>query len=179
MHAIEVLREDHARIEKLLNELTAAGGATRIELAEHLERDLIVHLAAEDNVFLPQVREAVEDSKRTTEEFFEVDPDVLTEASRLVAQSYENNAWVRDLLQRLEPVPGQQEIEDLRNAVGLHVELEEDLFQKAQGVLEGEDFERIGDLIEHCKWQVRGLAQARLASSSSFKPPLVAVKSPE
>jgi thioredoxin-like negative regulator of GroEL len=73
-------------------------------------------------------------------------------------------------LRRQPPEPAQQDIEDLRKAVDRHVELEENLFPRAQEVLEEEDFERIGDLIEHCKWQVRGLAQARLASSASFRP---------
>ena len=50
------------------------------------------------------------------------------------------------------------------------VEVEESIYPQAEKVLEGEDFERIGDLIEHCKWQVRGLAQAKLASSSGYRP---------
>jgi hypothetical protein len=61
---------------------------------------------------------------------------------------------------------------ELRRAVTLQTESEEELFPKAAKVLEEEDFERIGDLVEHCKWQVRGLAQAKLASSSSFRPTL-------
>jgi hypothetical protein len=84
----------------------------------------------------------------------------------LVAESYEQNGRIRDLLRR----PLQEEIDGVERAVKLHIELEEELFPKARQVLEDEDFERIGDLIEHCKWQVRGLAQARLASSSSFLP---------
>jgi hypothetical protein len=78
-------------------------------------------------------------------------------------------------LRRRQQEPANQDIEDLRKAVARHIELEESLFPRAQEVLEEEDFERIGDLIEHCKWQVRGLAQARLASSSSFRPSPVEV----
>lgn len=169
MHAIKVLREDHARIETLLNGL-ADQAATPTKPAERLERELVVHILAEDNVFLPYVQEAVEDGNPMTEELFGADPGVLVVATGLVAQSYETNVWIQDLLRGLPPVPTRREIEDLREAVELHIELGEDLFQKAQVVLEEEDFERIGDLIEHCKWQVRGLAQARLASSSSFEP---------
>lgn len=166
MHAIKVLEEDHARIEATINELARAPSAARTKLSERLAEELVVHTIAEDNVFLPQVEEAVEDSKRVTQEFF--DGDVLAEASELVARIYEHNERIRELLQRL-PLTSEEEIDGLREAVRLHIEEEEELFPKAREVLEDEDFERIGDLIEHCKWQVRGLAQARLASSSSFR----------
>jgi hemerythrin superfamily protein len=173
VHAIKVLREDHARIKKLFDEL--AGGGPVAELSKRLRKELVVHTLAEDNVFLVHVEEAIEDSRRTTGEFFDGDPEVLAEASEQVAHCFENNAWIQELLRRQPPEPAHQEIENLRKAVGRHIELEESLFPRAQEVLEDEDFERIGDLIEHCKWQVRGLAQARLASSSSFRPSPVEV----
>lgn len=173
MHAIKVLREDHARIETLLEEL--AGGDQVAETSERVKKELVVHILAEDNVFLPQVEDAIEDSRQATGEFFGGDPEVLAEASGLLASSLENNAWVQELLRRLPSEPAQKDIEDLQKAVEMHVELEEGLFPRAQEVLEEEDFERIGDLIEHCKWQVSGLAQAKLASSSSFRPSPVEV----
>ncbi len=173
MHAIKVLREDHARIEALLDEL--AGGDQVTEISERLKKELVVHILAEDNVFLPQVEDAIEDSRQATGEFFEGDPEALAKASELVANSFENNAWVQELLRRQPPEPAQEDIEALKKSVARHVELEEDLFPRVQEVLEDEDFERIGDLIEHCKRQVRGLAQARLASSSSFRPSPVEV----
>jgi hemerythrin superfamily protein len=173
MHAIEVLKEDHARIETLFDEL--AGGGPAAELSERLSKELVVHTLAEDNIFLVHVGEAIEDSRRTTGEFFDGDPEVLAEASGQVALCFENNAQIQELLRRWPPEPANQDIEDLRKAVARHIELEESLFPRAQEVLEEEDFERIGDLIEHCKWQVRGLAQARLASSSSFRPSPVEV----
>ncbi|HYQ83760.1 MAG TPA: hypothetical protein VEP28_07120 [Rubrobacter sp.] len=112
MHAIKVLREDHARIETLLNEL-ADQAATPTKPAERLERELVVHILAEDNVFLPYVQEAVEDGNPMTEELFGADPGVLVVATELVAQSYETNAWIQDLLRGLPPVPTRREIEDL------------------------------------------------------------------
>jgi hypothetical protein len=166
LHAIKVLEEDHARLEALLYELVDADEAARTRLSERFARELVVHAIAEDNVFLPQVEDAIEDSKRMTEEFF--DGVILTEASGLVAEAYEQNRRIRELLQR--PVVSEGEMDALRKAMQRHIELQEELFPKAREVLEEEDFERIGDLIEHCKWQVRGLAQARLASSSSFRP---------
>lgn len=168
VHAIKVLEEDHARLEGLLYELADAGEAARTRLSERFAKEMVVHTIAEDHVFLPQVEEAIEDSKRMTEEFF--DGAILAEASGLVAETYEHNGRIRELLQRPRPVASEGEMDGLRKAMQRHIELEAALFPKAREVLEEEDFERLGDLIEHCKWQVRGLEQASLASSSSFRP---------
>lgn len=172
MHAIRVLKEDHERIKALLEELDEAG-ETGTRLFERLERELVVHTVAEDNVFLPQVEEAIEDSRRTTTAFFESDAEELREADGLISASYEGHLRLSGLLEKakeLEPGEWEAFIDELRETVEAQVEREEALFPKAEKVLEEEDFERIGDLIEHCKGQVRGLAQARLSSSSSFEP---------
>lgn len=163
MHAIAVLREDHDRISTLLNRL-AADDPQHYEL---IERELTVHILAEDNIFLPQVEEAIEDSRRTTGEFFDGEVEVLDGAAEAIAEAYENHRRTRSLLDRTGPGDG---IDDLKALLRRQIELEESLFPAAEQVLEDEDFERIGDLIEHCKWQVRGLAQAKLASSSGFMP---------
>lgn len=180
MHAIKVLREDHARIEILLKKLAEAGEddtRARDSLFGRLEKELVVHTLAEENIFLPHVEDAIEDSKKATTEFFNESADVLREATELIAQSYKNHQEIKALLQDTKGAEmGDRDVKDrsdeLQRAVVLQFEKEEDLFPKAEKVLEEEDFERIGDLIEHCKWQVRGLAQAKLASSSNFQPSL-------
>src|SRR3712207_7478898 len=55
----------------------------------------------------------------------------------------------------------------LRALVERQIEVEEFLYPEAEKVLEEEDFERIGDLIEHCKWQVRGLDRKSTRLNSS------------
>lgn len=165
MHAIRVLREDHERITALLGRL-AREDANDPRLFDLLEKELTVHVLAEDNVFLPQVEEAIEDSRRTTQEFFDGDAEALAGAAESIAEAYENHREIRSLLKE-RPRGG---IGDLKALVERQVEIEESIYPKAEKVLEGEDFERIGDLIEHCKWQVRGLAQAKLASSSGYRP---------
>ena len=167
MHAIKVLREDHERISTLLDRL-AGGAANDPRLFDLLEREVRVHTLAEDNVFLPQVEEAIEDSRRTTEAFFGAGADDLTGAMGALADSYENHREIRSLL--ASAGPRGRTVGDLKRLMERHVEVEESLYPEAEKVLEGEDFERIGDLIEHCKWQIRGLDQAKLASSSSFRP---------
>ena len=165
MHAIKVLREDHDRISSLLDKLSGNGGDRR--LFGFLEKELTVHVLVEDNVFLPQVEEAIEDSRKTTEEFFANEADALAGATEAIVEAYQNHREIRSLLAKTRP---KDEFGELKRLVQRHIEIEEFIYPEAEKVLEGEDFERIGDLIEHCKWQVRGLAQAKLASSSSFRP---------
>jgi hemerythrin superfamily protein len=67
VHAIKVLREDHARIEALFEELSEVGEddrRTRDRLFERVEKELIVHTLAEENIFLPQVEDASRTVKR-------------------------------------------------------------------------------------------------------------------
>ncbi|CAA9441379.1 MAG: hypothetical protein AVDCRST_MAG03-4005 [uncultured Rubrobacteraceae bacterium] len=163
MHAVRVLKEDHDRIAALVERLA---GENDPRLFDLLERELTVHVLAEDNVFLPQVEEAIEDSRRTTQEFFAGETDTLAGAAESIAEARENHREILSLLAEKRRVG----IGDLKALVERQVEIEESLYPRAEKVLEGEDFERIGDLIEHCKWQVRGLTQAKLASSSSLRP---------
>ncbi len=180
MHAIRVLREDHARISALFGALEATDPdavQVRNRLFERLEKELTVHVVATDNIFLPQIEEAIEDSKRATSEFFEESADVLAEASDLIADSHERHRRITALLEGIDRLgPSDERWEEkcrkLRGSVALQFEVAEKMFPKAEVVLEEEDFERIGDLIEHCKGQARGLAQAKLASSSSQFQPL-------
>ena len=164
MHALKVLREDHDRIEGLLEGLSRNGGGAKDHLFERLEGELSVHVIAEDNVFLPQVEDAVEDGRRTSGEFFG-DDGTFGRVVETVAAARENHREILALLGH-----GPDRIEELGRLVRRQVEIEESLYPEAEKVLEAEDFERIGDLVEHCKWQVRGMAQARLASSSAFRP---------
>jgi hypothetical protein len=163
VHAITVLREDHERIQSLLGGFSGNGNDPRP--FEKLKKELTVHVLAEDNIFLPQVEDAIEDSRKTTEEF--LDAGVLAGAREIVGAAYENHDEIRALLARGRAPDA---VDELARLVGRQVELEESLYPEAEKVLEDEDFERIGDLIEHCKWQVGGLAQASLASSSNFRP---------
>ena len=169
MHAIEVLREDHKRIETLLDEFEGAGSGAGQRLLERLKRELTVHTLAEDNIFLPQVADAVEDSRDSGDG--SLDEEASDKAVELISASHENHRELRDLV---ETIHGQEvgvaRLREIGSLVSLQIETEEQLFPLAEAVLEVEDFERIGDLIEHCKWQIRGLAQSRLASSSSFRP---------
>lgn len=176
MHAITVLEEDHVRIETLLEALAnATDPQASAAFFGRLEKELVVHTLAEESIFLPHVEDAIEDVKRTTNTVSGDSVEDLDEASELLATSYGAHQRVRDLLELMNGLEAtddgwkRKELE-LRLVVRSQIGREEELFPKARAVLEEEDFARIGDLLEHCKWQVRGLTQAKLASSASFRP---------
>lgn len=176
MHAITVLEEDHARVETLLEELAGTDDLrTRAALFGRLEQELVVHTLAEENIFLPHVQDAIEDVGGTLDSLNGERYEDLDEASGLIATSYGAYRRVRDLIESMKRLDvtddrWERKERELRLVVRSQIGREEELFPKVRTVLEEEDFERIGDLLEHCKWQVRGLGQAQLASSSSFQP---------
>ena len=51
------------------------GEGVKEALFGRLERELIVHTLAEENIFLPHVEDAIEDSKQATAEFFDENAD--------------------------------------------------------------------------------------------------------
>jgi hypothetical protein len=136
VHAIRVLEEDHDRIENLLERLAETNGSQdRARLSERLENELLVHTLAEDNIFLPHVEEAIEDSEKTTAEFFGANTDALLEAAALVAAAYEDQQKVRELLEDLDRPEviddGCKDIlDELREAVSCQIELERELFPR-------------------------------------------------
>jgi hypothetical protein len=176
VHAITVLEEDHTRIETLLEELAnTADPQASTALFGRLEKELLVHTLAEESIFFPHVEDAIEDIRSTTDSLTAESAKDLDEASELVATSYGAHQRARDLLELMNELGStddgwEPQERELRLVVRSQIGREEELFPKARAVLEEEDFERIGDLLEHCKWQVRGLTQAKLASSASFRP---------
>jgi hemerythrin superfamily protein len=176
VHAITVLEEDHTRIETLLEELAnTADPQASTALFGRLEKELLVHTLAEESIFFPHVEDAIEDIRSTTDSLTAESAKDLDEASELLATSYGAHQRVKDLLELMNGLEvtddgWKRKEREFRLVVRSQIGREEELFPKARAVLEEEDFERIGDLLEHCKWQVRGLTQAKLASSASFRP---------
>lgn len=174
MHAIRVLREDHERVSTLLGALSAAEPGTvqdKTRAFGRLEGQLSAHILAAKNVFLPHTEEAIADSRSATSEFFTESASVFADAEEQMIACYESYEETLALLQEMVDLrPGTRRWSEatgkLHTAVALQIENAEALFPRTEDVLEEEDFERIGSLMEHCKGQVRGLVQARLASSS-------------
>ena len=56
MDALELIKQDHKRLRKLLSETLEAEGADREPRMDHLRTELVAHERMEEEVFYPRLR---------------------------------------------------------------------------------------------------------------------------
>ncbi|MDQ1591375.1 MAG: hypothetical protein QOG71_2002 [Pyrinomonadaceae bacterium] len=123
MDAFELLKNDHAKVASLFDQLEPATDATtRQQLFAQLKQELDVHAHIEETILYPALKQAAE-TREITEE------------------AYEEHQEVKDLLAELSAMPADSEewddlIVELRENVEHHVEEEEgEMFTHARTVL--------------------------------------------
>jgi hypothetical protein len=128
MKATELLEQQHRRVEALFDELES-GGADASGLLERLANELASHMAIEQNIFYPAVRDCDE---------------------VLVAASFEEHAIAELALKRLlragvaDPT-FEAKLAMLRELIENHIDEEErDLFRTVEGALGDERLEKLG-----------------------------------
>jgi hemerythrin-like domain-containing protein len=132
MDAFELLKNDHAKVSSIFDQLEPATDATtRQQLFTQLKQELDVHAHIEETILYPALKAA-------------------PETSDLVEEAYEEHQEVKDLLAELEATPADSEewgdmILELRENVEHHVEEEEgEMFTKAREVLSEQQINEIG-----------------------------------
>ena len=152
MDAIAMLKEDHDKVKKLLNELettTERGVKTRAELFSTIKGELTVHETIEEEIFYPALREH-------------------PKAKDLVLEAYEEHDVVDTIMTQLGALPVDDEtwgakatvmIENLRH----HIEEEEkEMFPTARRVFDADELQELGQRMEARKQSAeRALAGAR------------------
>lgn len=141
MNALTLLREDHAKVKKLLDQLettTERAEKTRPELFARVKEELTVHEIIEEEIFYPTLREH-------------------PKAKEIVLEGYEEHDVVDTLMGELERLPTDDEtwgpkakvmIENIRH----HIEEEEgEMFEAARQVLDRRELEELGALLEERK----------------------------
>ncbi|MDP9150974.1 MAG: hemerythrin domain-containing protein [Myxococcota bacterium] len=128
MKATDLLEKQHRKVEALFKKLEG-GRSERAPLLQELANDLAAHMAIEQEIFYPAVKE--------------VDAD-------LVLESYEEHALAEVGLKRLLACDPDDEafsarVTACKELIQHHVEEEEDdLFPKAEKALGDEELERLG-----------------------------------
>lgn len=145
MKATQLLKADHARVKKLLEQLartTARAEKTRHRLIERIVMELEVHAQIEEEIFYPAVE----------------DIDAL---SRLAHESRGEHQQVRDLLAALQEMDPADEalgskVEELRDAVLHHAVEEEErrMLPKAEAALGEDALARLGEELRARKTQL-------------------------
>jgi len=146
MDAIELLKEDHEKVEKIFSAMEK--DENRQKMFPELDRELSVHAEIEETIFYPAAREA--------------------EPTRdLVLESIEEHKQIKMVLADLEQTDMTTDVwgaalkvlkEDVMHHVG---EEEDELFPKVRKVLSKQQLEDLGIRMEQLKMQLLTAAQAR------------------
>ena len=139
MNAVDLIKEDHKRLRKLLDEtLEAQGGEQREEAMDHLRTELVAHERMEEEVLYPRLRDEqkVRDS---------------------VLEGYEEHHVADVILDELLDVPPETDlwkakVKVLKENVEHHMDEEEsELLKKAKSVLDRDELDRLGERMERIK----------------------------
>jgi hemerythrin superfamily protein len=146
MDAIELLKEDHKKVEKIFSEMEKK--ENRQKMFPELDRELSVHAEIEERIFYPATRDA--------------------EPTRdLVLESIEEHKQIKMVLADLERTDMTTDVwgaalkvlkEDVMHHVG---EEEDELFPKVRKVLSEQQLEDLGTRMEQLKIQLLTTVQAR------------------
>src|ERR1700737_2262880 len=146
MDAIELLKEDHKKVEKIFSAMEK--NENRQKMFPELDRELSVHAEIEERIFYPATREA--------------------EPTRdLVLESIEEHKQIKMVLADLEQTDMRTaewgaDLKVLKEDVMHHVGEEEDeLFPKVQKVLSKEQLEELGTRMEEMKMQLLAAVSKR------------------
>ena len=134
MDAIALLKEDHAKVKKLMAELeqtTERGVKTRTELWAKLLKELTIHENIEEEIFYPALRD-------------------MPKAKDIVLEAMEEHHLVDDIVEQLKDTPVDDEhwgakFKVCKENVEHHIEEEEtEMFKIARQVFSKEELEDFG-----------------------------------
>ena len=135
MDAVKLLKEDHDKVKKILNDLdstTERGVKTREELFAKVKRELEVHETIEEEIFYPALKEHPK-MKDLVLEAYEEHHVVDTVMAEIVDVPYSDETWGAKLTV-------------MKENVEHHIEEEEDeMLPQARRVFSEGELEELGD----------------------------------
>jgi hemerythrin-like domain-containing protein len=141
MDAIKLLKADHDKVKKLLDELestTERGIKTRQELFATIKGELTIHEVIEEEIFYPELKSH-------------------PRAKDIVLEAYEEHNVVDTLMGELEALPVDDEAwgakaKVMKENIEHHIEEEEgEMFSKARQVFDAAELEDLGTRMEQRK----------------------------
>lgn len=133
MNVLDVLKDDHATVERLFTNILAvssADKARREKLFHALKEAIIKHSHAEEKIFYPPLREK-------------------QQAHDLIEHGVDEHHAVEQLLQRMDGIPADSDdwvdtLESIHEKIKDHVEEEEgDVFRQARQLLGDRELDRM------------------------------------
>ena len=144
MDAMKLLKDDHEKVKKMLEELestTERGVKTRQDLFAKVKQELTVHEAIEEEILYP----ALKDHPKTKE---------------IALEAYEEHHVVDTVMAEIEAVPFDDEkwgakFKVMKENLEHHIEEEEgEMFKQARQVFEQEELEQLGEQMKARKDQL-------------------------
>ena len=143
MDALKLLKTDHDRVKKLLNELdetTERADKTRTEGLMKLKQDLKIHEAIEEEIFYPALKEHAE-------------------AKDIVLEAFEEHDVVNMIMSEIEQTATSDEtwkakFSVMKENLEHHIEEEEgEMFDKAREIFDADVLESLGERMQARKDQ--------------------------
>lgn len=132
MNALDLMREDHKKLKKLLDEtLEARKPSDRAQLIDHVRSELVVHERMEEEVFYPVLK-------------------THPKTKDIVLEGYEEHHVADVLLDELLEMPEDTDqwvakVKVLKENIEHHIEEEEgEMFKTAKKVLDRDELESLG-----------------------------------
>lgn len=145
MNALELLKEDHNKVKKLLEQTdstTERGVKTRADLFSKIKREMVIHEAIEEQIFYPALKEHAK-------------------AKEIVLEGYEEHHVVDQIMAELEGVEFESEtwgakFTVMKENIEHHIEEEEDeMFDKAREVLSKEELQDLAEKMQQMKSELQ------------------------
>jgi hypothetical protein len=135
MDAITLLKEDHAKVKKMLGELestTERGVKTREQLFTKVKDELVVHEAIEEEIFYPALKEHPK-TKEITLEAYEEHHVVDMVMAEIETVAYDDEEWGA-------------KFKVMKENLEHHIEEEEgEMFKQAREVFEQSELVQLGE----------------------------------
>ncbi|MBN9388075.1 MAG: hemerythrin domain-containing protein [Chloroflexi bacterium] len=154
MDAIELLLSDHRKVDSIFQQFEKGGNSDEFaRLFAQLKEELTVHTQIEEEIFYPAARN---------------NPDT----ANLVAEAYQEQAEVKNLLGQVESMDntstewGQRMTEIMRD-VQAHVQMEEtEMFPKVRQAFDTTTLEQLGQQLQQRKSELKGQSGATEAPAT-------------
>ena len=143
MDALQLLKADHDRVKKMLNELdetTERAEKTRTEGLAKLKHELTIHEAIEEEIFYPALKQHAE-AKDIVLEAYEEHDVVDAIMAEIEQTSFDDETWAAKFTV-------------MKENLEHHIEEEEgEMFDKARDVFDRETLTSLGEQMEARKQQ--------------------------
>jgi hemerythrin-like domain-containing protein len=148
MDAIALLKHDHDKVKKMLQQLeetTERAVKTREEVFTNLKSDLAVHEAIEEEIFYPALKQHAE-------------------AKEIVLEAYEEHNVVDMVVGEIEQTPFEDEtwaakLTVMKENLEHHIEEEEgEMFRQARDVFDQDTLQRLGEQMQARKQELQQAA---------------------